>query len=130
MKTSNEGTKYMLGLANKHLTVLQERLVHAQTMTEVEVSYNFGRGKYVGKKLVYEQKKVVVVKGATFVTKLSEGDYVQDGVKVQNGEGAWDYTIFVFEKEQQGIVSTLTRNIQSVKGDIDFLNKKIVEWKP
>ena len=134
MQTSNAGTKYMLTLATAHLTVLQGRLAHAQTMTEVEVSYDFGKGRYEGRRYVHDQKRVLVVKGAKFQTVFHDGtvsEYVQDGVEVLTGEGPHaQRRTFVFENEQKRIVNNLTGNIASVESDIKFLGEKIVEWKP
>ena len=133
MQTSNEGTKYMLTLATKHLVHLNESLVKVRAATELEVSYDFGKGRYVGKRYVHDQKTVTVVKGAKVVRTFEDGTkYELDGVEVVTSEpGRFEQKrIFVFETEQSSRVNTLLRNIKSVEGDIKFLNLKIIEWKP
>lgn len=132
MQTSNAGTKYMLTLATNHLNHLNEKLEQVKTATEIEVSYDFGPGKYVGKRWTHEQKTVMVVKGAEHPARYGEPGEMEDGVEVATDDSGKTYNnrVFVFEKVQAARIRDLMRNIKSVEGDITFLNKKIVDWTP
>lgn len=132
MKTSNEGTKYMLGLATNHLAHLQNLLVATETATEFEVSYDFGPGRYVGRKYVHDQKTVTVRKGDKHPSRYGKPGDMEDGVLVDTEENCAPYNrkVIVFETVQANKIRTIKANIESVKGDIEFLGKKIAEWKP
>lgn len=131
MKTSNAGTKYMLTLATAHLANLKASLVKVQNATELTVSYNFGKGRYEGKHFVYDQKSVVVPKGAKHPSRYGEPGETEDGVVVDTKEDCkrYDQKVFVFEEVQASRISKLETEIAAMESEVEFLTMKIAEFK-
>jgi hypothetical protein len=129
MKTSNEGTKYMLKLATAHLAALKTRLANAEVATEFSIQkqqLSENRGGYASKREAKYETFVIKVTD-TFVYEWDKDQTVNQGTKVIC-MGRTEYV--KFDDVRKEIIRGLQRQIEGTEGDIVFLDKKIIDWKP
>lgn len=130
-KTSTDGTKYVLNLAEQTEARLSKALAELESANELSVEVGYGPSEKVefrGKTTKTRKSVTVkVVKGAKYTWSSGSETYEMDGMEIILPDGTKKTLRFEDEYKRKHYV--LTANLDGVRGDISFFKQKIAEFK-